>query len=104
MQAVVKPKEIEKKAKKELSKETLSKLSDIIPLLYQSIRMQNVLFKETQRKRKDDMYFTLQKNFRYSSCPSTEDYFFDESTIKKMCQDLKHSRRRRQQYSKNTYD
>ena len=52
MQAIVNLKEIEKKAKKELSKETFSKLCVISPLLHQSIRMQNVLFIETQRNRK----------------------------------------------------
>ena len=39
MQVVVNLKEIEKKAKKELSKETFSKLRDISPLLHQSIRI-----------------------------------------------------------------
>ena len=63
MQAVVNLKEIEKKAKKELSKETFSKLRDISPLLRQSIRMQNILFTETQRKRKYDVCSTLGKNF-----------------------------------------
>ena len=70
MQAVVNLKEIGKKAKKELSKETFSKLRDISPLLHESIRMQNVLCTETQRKRKYDVCSTLGKIFRcYSSCP-----------------------------------
>ena len=73
-------------------------------MLHQSIRMQNFLFTETQRKRKYNVCSTLGKNFRYySSCPSTEDHFFDEPTSKKMRQDLKHSVEKRQQYSKNTY-
>ena len=55
MQVVVNLKEIEKKAKKELPKETFSKLRDIQPLLHQLIRMQSVLFTETQRKRKYDV-------------------------------------------------
>ena len=105
MQAVVNLKEIEKKVKKELSKETFSKLRDISPLLHQSIRMQNVLFTETQRKRKYDVCLTLERNFLcYSSCPSIEGHLFDEPSIKKMCQDLNHSVKKRQQYSKNTYD
>ena len=92
MQAAVNLKEIEKEAKKELSKETFSKLRDISPLLHESIRMQNVLCTETQRKRKYDVCSTLGKNFRcYFSCLSTEDYLFDGPTIKKMRQDLKHS-------------
>ena len=100
MQVVVNLKEIEKKAKKELSKETFSKLCDISLLLHQSIKMQkNVLFTDTQRKRKY-VCSALGKKFHcYSSCPST-DHFFDEPTIKKMCQDLKHSVKKRQQYSK----
>ena len=37
--------------------------------------MQNVLFTETQRKRKNDVCSSFGKNFRcYSSCPSTEDH------------------------------
>ena len=104
MQAVVNLKEIEKKTKKELSKETFSKLCDISPLLHQSIRIQNVLFTETQRKSKYDMCSTLGTHSHcYSSCPSTEDYLFQEPTIKKMRQDLYHSEGKRQQYSKNTY-
>ena len=104
MQAIVSLKELEKKAKKELSKETFSKLRDISQLLHQSIRMQNVLFTDTQRKKKYDVCSTLGKFFCcYSSYPSTEDHLFDERTIKKMRQDLKHSAEKRQQYSKNTY-
>ena len=103
MQVVFNLKEIEKKPNKELSKETFSNLRDISPLLHQSIRMQNVLFTETQRKRKYDVCSILGKNFRcYCNCPSTEDYLFYKPTIKKMCQDLKHSEGKRQKYSKNT--
>ena len=90
MQAVVNLKEIEKKAKKKLSKEKFSKLRDISTFLNQSIRLQNVLFMEMQRKRKYDVCFTLGKAFCcYSSYPPTEDYLFDERTIKKLRQDLK---------------
>ena len=100
---VVNLKKIEKKAKKELSKEIL-KLRNISPFLHQSIRMQNVLFMETLKKRKYEICSTLGKNVRcYCSCPSTEDNLFDEPTIKKIRQDLKHSVKNRQQYSKNTY-
>ena len=63
MQAVVSLKEIEKKAKKELSKETFSKLRDISPLLHQSIRIQTVLLMDIQRKRKYDVCLTLRKKF-----------------------------------------
>ena len=91
-QGVVNLRAIEKKAKKELSK-----LRDISPLLHQSIRMQNVLFTETQRKRKYDICSTLRKHFRcYFSCPSTENRLFDEPTITKMRQNLKHSVEKRQ--------
>ena len=56
------------------------------------------------RKRKYDVCSFLGKIFcYYSSCPSTEDYLFDEPTIKKMRQDHKHSEGKKQQYSKNTY-
>ena len=88
---VVNLKKIDKKAKKELSMEIL-KLRNISPFLHQSIRMQNVLFMETLKKRKYEICSTLGKKFRcYSSCPSTEDNLFDEPTIKKIRQDLKHS-------------
>ena len=91
-QGVVNLRAIEKKAKKELSK-----LRDISPLLHQSIRMQNVLFTETQRKRKYDICSTLRKHFRcYFSRPSTENRLFDEPTITKMRQNLKHSVEKRQ--------
>ena len=104
MQAVVNLKDIEMKAKKELPKKIFSKLHNILPLLHQSIRMQNVLFTETQRKRKYDMCSILGKLFRWcSSCLSTKYHLFDKPNIKKMRQDLKHSMEKRQQYSKNTY-
>ena len=81
MQVVVNLKEIEKKAKKELSKETFSKFA--CKLLH---------------------VFNSGKKFRcYSSYLSTKDHLFDEATIKKMRQDPKHSLEKRQQYSKNTY-
>ena len=84
MQVVVSLKGTEKKAKKELSKDIILKLRDTSPFLHQSIKMQNVLFTETQRKRKNDVCSTLGKNFRcYSSCPSTEDYLLLGPQLKK---------------------
>ena len=75
MQVLVSLKGTEKKVEKELRKDIFLKLRDISPLLHQSIEMQNVLFAETQRKRKNDVCSTLGKNFRcYSSCPSAEDH------------------------------
>ena len=56
MQVVVNLKEIEKKAKKELSKKIFLKLHDISPLLHHSIKMQKVLFMETQRKGKYNIF------------------------------------------------
>ena len=97
MQTVVNLKEIENKAKNELSKETFSKLRDTSPLLHQPIRMQNVLFTETQRKKKHEVCSTLEKSFRcYCSFLSTEDHLFDDPNIKKMRQDPKHSVEKRQ--------
>ena len=84
MQTVVNLKEIENKAKNELSKETFSKLRDTSPLLHQPIRMQNVLFTETQRKKKHEVCSTLEKSFRcYCSFLSTEDHLFDDPTLRK---------------------
>ena len=100
MQAIVNPKEIEKKQKK--SKDTFSKLRDISPLLHQLTRLQNVLFTETQRKRTYNVFSTLGKIFCcYSSCMSTEDHLFVGHNIKKMRQNLKEPVEERQQYSKN---
>ena len=62
-----------------------------------------MLFTETQRKRKFDVFSTLEKNFHCDlSFPSTEDEFIDGPIIKKM--HLRHSVEKRKQYSKNTYD
>ena len=52
IQAVFNHKEIEKRAKKELQKETFAKSRDISQLIHQSIRIQNGLLMETWRKRK----------------------------------------------------
>ena len=90
MQAVANLKEIEKKANKDMSKETISKLCDISPFLHQSNRVLNVIFTETQRKAKYDVSSTLGwggGDFRcYSSCSLTEDHRFDKTIIKKMRQ------------------
>ena len=87
MQAVANLKEIGKKANKNLSKETISKLCDISPFLHQSNRVLNVIFTETQRKAKYDVSSTLGGDFRcYSSCSLTEDHRFDKTIIKKMRQ------------------
>ena len=57
MQAVVNLKEIEQKAKKELSKKIFLKLHDISPLLHQSIKMQR--FCSWKHRGKGNITFSL---------------------------------------------
>ena len=84
MQAVANVKEIEKKQKKELSKEIFSKLRDISPFLHRPIRMQYALFTEKERKGKYDLCSTVGKSICcYSSCWSTEGHLLDALILRK---------------------
>ena len=40
------------------------KLQDVSPLLHQSLRLNNPIFTEKQRKRKSEIYESLGKNFK----------------------------------------
>ena len=56
---------------------------------------------EIQRKRKSDICQFLGKNFKtYAKSYSSEDYLFDEKTMKRMNQDLKtvHDKYRRRNF------
>ena len=62
------------------------KLQDVCPLL----RLNNTMFTEIQRKRKRDICQSLGKSFKpYAKSDSSEDYLFDEKTMKRTNQDLK---------------
>ena len=48
------------------------------------------MFTEIKRKRKSDIYQSLGKNLKpYAKSDSSQDYLFDEKTMKRMNQDLK---------------
>ena len=65
------------------------KLQDVSPLLHKSLRLNNTMFTEIQRKRKSDICQSLGKNFKpYAKSDSSEDYLFDEKTMERMNQDL----------------
>ena len=66
------------------------KLQDVSPLLHISLRLNNTMFNEIQRKRKSDTCQSLGKKFKpYAKSDSSEDYLFDEKTMKRRNQDLK---------------
>ena len=66
------------------------KLQDVSRLLHKSLRLNNTMFTEIQRKRKSDICQSLGKNFKpYAKSDSSQDYLFDEKTMKRMNQDLK---------------
>ena len=66
------------------------KLQDVSPLLHKSLRLNNTMFTEIQRKRKSNICQSLGKNFNkpYAKSDSSEDYLFDEKTMERMNQDL----------------
>ena len=73
-----------------IPRENKRKLQDVSPLLHKSLRLNNTMFTEIQRKRKSDICQSLGKNFKpYAKSDSSEDYLFDEKTMKRMNQDLK---------------
>ena len=66
------------------------KLQDVSRLLHKSLQLNNTMFTEIQRKRKSDICQSLGKNFKpYAKSDSSQDYLFDEKTMKRMNQDLK---------------
>ena len=66
------------------------KLQDVSPLLHKSLRLNNTMFTEIQRKRNRDICQSLGKSFKpYAKSDSSEDYLFHEKTMKRINQDLK---------------
>ena len=81
---------LEHNARDKIPKNIKRKLQDVSPLLHKSLRLSNTMFTEIQRKRKSDIGQSLGKKFKpYAKSDSSEDYLFDEKTMKRMNQDLK---------------
>ena len=81
---------LEHDAQDKIPRDIKRKLQDVSPLLHKSLRLNNTMFTEIQRKRKSDICQSLGKNFKpYAKSDSSEDYLFDEKTMKRMNQDLK---------------
>ena len=90
VKAVVALKGLEHDAQDKIPRDIKRKLQDVSPLLHKSLRLNNTMFTEIQRKRKSDICQSLGKNFKpYAKSDSSEDYLFDEKTMKRMNQDLK---------------
>ena len=72
-------KELEHDTKDKIPRDIKRKLQDVAPLLHKSLRGNNTMFTEIQRKRKSEVCQSLGKNFRPFAQPdSSEDYLFDE--------------------------
>ena len=57
------------------------KLHDVPPLLNKTLRLNNTMFTEIQKKRKGSICQSLRKNFKpYAKYDSSEDYLFHEKT------------------------
>ena len=92
---------LEHDAQDKIPRDIERKLQDVSQLLHKSLRLNDIMFTETQRKRKSDICQSLGKNFKsYTKFDSSEDYLFDEKTIKRMNQDLKtiHDKSRRRNF------
>ena len=73
-----------------IARDIKMKLQDVSPLLHKSLRLNNTIITEIQRKRKSEICQSLGKNFKlYAKSDSSKDYLFDEKTMKRMNQDLK---------------
>ena len=73
-----------------ITRDIKGKLQDVSPLLYKSLRLNNTMFTEIQRNKKVKFANLQEKNFKhYAKSDSSEDYLFDEKTMKRMNQDLK---------------
>ena len=90
VKAVVALKGQEHDAQDKILRDIKRKLQDVFPLLHKSLWLNNTMFTEIQRKRKSDICQSLGKNFKpYAKSDSSEDYLFDEKTMKRRNQDLK---------------
>ena len=90
VKAVVALKGLKHDAQDKISRNTKRKLQDVYPPLHKTLRLNNTMFTEIQRKRKSDIYQSLGKNFKpYAKSDLSEDYLLDEKTMKRINQDLK---------------
>ena len=71
-------------------KSLVKKVNGILPTLQKSIAILNYSFTETTRKRKYDATTALGKQFKpFAQGESSEEFLFDEATMKKMKSELK---------------
>ena len=90
LKAVVAVKGLEHDTQDKIARDIKMKLQDVSPLLHKSLRLNNTIITEIQRKRKSEICQSLGKNFKlYAKSDSSKDYLFDEKTMKRMNQDLK---------------
>ena len=81
---------LEHDAQDKIPRDIKKKLQDVSQLLHKSRRLDNIMFTEIQRKRKSDICQSLGEKFKlYAKYDSSEDYLFDEKTMKRMNKDLK---------------
>ena len=91
VKTVVALKEIEKQVKRDVSNQTWNKIRAVSFVSHQLDTVQNKLFTRTQIKNKTGVCDSLESSYKsYANSSSTVDQLFDEPTVKKMRQDLKH--------------
>ena len=115
LQAMEKLKNVEKEIKRQIPKEIrnapwvekytkdlISKIQAIHPQLHKSLILQNCAFSENLKKRKGDVCSTLGSDFAaYKSSKSSDEWLFDEDSMKKMKSSLKAVSERKKHFSKN---
>ena len=90
VKAVAALKGLEHDAQDKIPRSIKRKLQVVCPLLHKSLRLNNTMFTEIQRKRNRDICQSLGKSFKpYAKSDSSEDYLFHEKTMKRINQDLK---------------
>ena len=76
---------LEHDAQDKIPRDIKRKLQDVSQLLHKSLRLNNIILTEIQRKRKSDIYQSLGEKFKlHAKYDSSEDYLFDEKTMKRM--------------------
>ena len=103
LQAMEKLKNVERDVKKHIPREhrnapwvekyvqnMINRIHTISPHLHRSLILQNCAFSEYLKKRKGDVCSTLGSDFAaYKNSTSTNEWLFDDETVKKMKSDLK---------------
>lgn len=100
VKTVVALKEIEKKVKRDVSNQTWNNIRAVSFVSHQSDTVQNKLFTGAQIKNTTGVCDSLESSYKsYAKSSSTVDQLFDEPTVKKMRQNLKHSSERKSSLS-----